>query len=285
MPTPTIDHMIYTLSELGLYYHYHPPQRPPTNAAISKDNRRRLKMLTLLSLLIVTEGSGDVAAVSLHATAGKRIELCYSKNRPCTPEETAYITALFAIATNPTSSTHTKLIDLFNLVLYGCKDKIIARLHKLCSRLRYLSKQDDFSFATLNLRARVAHNPMGTVATQCDEEIRKLVGIERFPLECSLANFLKKWFQLLLSSLQYDPCFDLQENERLVRETITISYLLAQEPKAASILDITLLHPIRKLGDYHAAISVLIKEIAMLNSGHECRVSIREVSWLSFLFS
>jgi len=144
MSTPTIDYMVYTLSELGLYYHYHPPQRPLTDAAISKDNRRRLKMLSLLSLLIVTRGSGDVAAVSLHATAGKRIKLCYSKNRPCTPDEAAYVTELFATATNPTSSTHTKLTDLFNLVLNGCKDKIITRLHKLCSRLRDLAKADDF---------------------------------------------------------------------------------------------------------------------------------------------
>ena len=141
-----------------------------------------------------------------------------------------------------------------------------------------MAKQDDFSFATLNPRARGARNPVATVATWCDEKIRNLVGTERFPLDSFLAEFLKRWFQLLLSSLQHDPCFDLQAIGRLVRETITISYLLAQEPKTVSILDITLLHPIRKLGDYYAAISVLIKEIAMLNSGHECGVSIKEVS-------
>ena len=274
MPTPTIDHMIYALSELGLYYHYYPPQRPPTNATISKDNRQRLKMLSLLSLLIVTEGSGDVAAVSLQAAAGKGIELCYSKNRPCTPEETAYVTELFATATNTTSSTHTKLTDLFNLVLCGCKDKIIARLHKLCNRLRDLAKEDDFSFATLNPGARVAPNP---VATQCDAKIRKFVGIERFPLDSSLAEFLTRWFQLLLTSLQHDPCFDLPENKRLVRETITISCLLAEKPNSMSILDINLHSPISKLGDYHAAISVLIKEIKKY-SHHGCGVSIKEVS-------
>jgi len=283
MPTPTIDHMIYTLSEFGLYYHYHPPQRLPTNAPISKDNRRRLKMLSLLSLLIVTEGSGDVAAVSLHATAGKRIELCYSKNRPCTPDEIAYVTELFAIATSPTSSTHTKLTDLLSLVLCKCKDKIIARLRKLCNRLRDLAKEDDFSFATLNPRARVARNPL---ATQCDAKIRKLVGTERFPLQCSLVDFLKRWFQLLLTSLQHDSSFDFPANKSLVWETITISYLLAQEPKVDSILNITLLHPIGKLGDYYAAISVLVNEITKLNSGHESGVSIKEVSWwLGFLFS
>ena len=162
MPKPTIDHMIYALSEISLYYHYHPPWQPPTNAAISKDNLQRLKMLTLLSLLLVTEGSGDVAAVSLHATAGKRIQLCYSKNCPCTPDLTAYVTELFATATNSTSSTHTKLTNLFNLVLHKRKDKIITLLHKLYSRLTYLAKQDDLSFVTLNPRARVARNPVAT---------------------------------------------------------------------------------------------------------------------------
>jgi len=283
MSTLTIDHMIYALSEFGLYYHFYPPQRIPRRAAISKASLQRLEMLSLLSLLIVTEGSGDVAAVSLYATARKGIELCYSKNHPCTPDETAYITELFATATNPTSSTHTKLTDLFNLVLCGCKDKIMARLRKLCNRLRDLSKQDDFSFATLNPQARGARNP---VATRCDAKIRKLVGTERFPLDSSLAEFLKRWFQLLLSSLQHGSCFDLQANRGLVLEAITISYLLAQEPQTTSILGITLLRPIGKLGDYYAAITVLINEITKLNSGNECRVSIKEVSWwLSFLLS
>jgi len=274
MPTPTIDHMVYALSELGLYYYYYPPQQSPTPIALLRASRAP-KILTLLSRLLVTKGSGDVAAVSLHATAGKRIELCYSKNRPCTPDETAYITELFATATNPTSSTHTKLTDLFNLVLCGCKDKITARLQKLCNRLRDLAKEDGFSFATLNRQARVAPN---LVATRCDANIRKLVGIERFPLECSLVDFLKRWFQLLLSSLQYDPCFDLPANKRLVRETITISCLLAQEPQAMSILEISLHRPIRKLGEYYAAIWGIIKEVTKLNSGHESRVSIKEVS-------
>ena len=275
MPTPTTDHMIYALSELGLYYHYYPPPPLlPAYADISKDNRWRLYKLGLLSLLIVTEGSGDVAAVSLHATADKGIELCYSKNRPCTPDETAYITELFTTATNPTSSTHTKLTDLFNLVLCGCKDKIIARLHKLCNQLRALAKEDDFSFATLNPGARVVPNP---VATQCDAKIRKFVGIERFPLDSSLTEFLKRWFQILLSSLQHDPCFDLPANKRLVRETITISCLLAEKPNSMSILDIYLHTPIAKLGDYYAAIMVLIKEIKKY-SRHGCGVSIKEVS-------
>ena len=282
MSTLTIDHMIYTLSELGLCYHFEPPYWLPINVAISKANRERLEMLSLLSLLIVTEGSGDVAAVSLYATAREGIQLYYSKNRPCTPDETAYVTELFATATNPTSSTHTKLTDLFNLVLCGCKDKIIARLYKLCNRLRGLAPEGDFSFAALNPRPRVARKP---VATQCDAEIRKLVGTERFPLDSSLTEFLKRWFQLLLSSLQHGSCFDLQGNKSFVREAITISYLLAQEPHAASILDYTLLRPFRKLGDYYAAIKVLIKEIRKLTR-HECGVSIKEVSWgLNFLLS
>ena len=275
MPTPTINQMIYALSELGLYCRYSPPYREPTGTARWDGGTRRLTMLTLLSRLLVTKSSGDVAAVSLHATAGKGIELCYSRNRPCTPEETAYVTELFATATNPTSSAHTKLSDLFNLVLCGCKDKIIARLHKLCNRLRDLAKEDDFSFATLNRQPTVAPN---SVVTQCDTKIRKLVGIERFPLDSSLTEFLKRWFQLLLSSLQHDPCFDLPANERLVRETITISCLLARDFQALSILDITLHRRFRKLGDYHAAISVLIKEITKMSSGHECGVSIKEVS-------
>ncbi|PUU81768.1 hypothetical protein B9Z19DRAFT_1062396 [Tuber borchii] len=230
-------------------------------------------MLNLLWLLIITEGSGDVAAVFLHATAGQWIELCYSKNRPCTPDETGYITELFATATNPTSSTHTKLTNLFNLVLCNCKDKIIARLHKLCNPLRALAKKDDFSFTTLNPRQRVDYNPG---ATQCDANIRKLVGTKRFPLDSSLATFLKRWFQLLLSSLQHDPCFDLPANKCLVSEAITISYLLTWDPQAPSILDIALLRPIRKLGDYYAAISILIMEIAK-NSRHGCGVSIKEI--------
>ncbi|PUU81770.1 hypothetical protein B9Z19DRAFT_1062398 [Tuber borchii] len=268
MPTPTIDQMIYALSEMGINYRYYPPERRPTNPAISKGNGQHLKMLSFLSLLIIPEGSGDIAAVSLHATAGKRNELCYSKNRPCTPDETAYITELFRTATDPTSSARTKLTELFSLVLCKCKDKIIARLHKLCNPLRALAKQVDFSFVTLNPQPRVAHNP---VATQCDTNIRKLVGTKRFPLDSSLADFLKRWFQLLLSSLQHDPRFNLPENKRLVSETITISYLLAQEPQAASILDIALLRPVRKLGDYYAAISVLVKEITKLTR-HGCGI-------------
>ena len=282
MSTLTIDHMIYTLNELGLYNNFDPGQRESTSDDISEDNQKRLEMLNLLSLLLVTEGSGDVAAVSLYATARKGIQLCYSKNRPCTPDETAYVTELIATATNPTSSTHTKLTHLLNLVLCACKDKIMARLHKVCNRLRDFAKEGDFSFATFNTRARV---PRDFVAIPCDEEIRKLVGIERFPLDSSLAGFLRGWFQLLLGSLQHDLCFDWQANKSLVREAITISYLLAQDRQALSILDGTLYCRIRKLGDYYAATMVLINEITKLT--HDgCGVSIKEVSWgLSFLLS
>lgn len=275
MPAPTIDHMIYTLSEIAVYCNYHPPQLGSTRTAVSEENRHRLEVLNLLSLLIVTGGPGDVAAVSLHATAGKRIELCYSKNRPCTPDEKDYITELFTIATNPTSSDNTKFSRLFKLVLRQCKDKIIARLHKLCNQLRYLDEPDDFLFVTLNSQAGVGHNPE---ATQCSALIRELVGTERFPLDSSLMDFLKKWFRQLLSSLQPGSCFDFQANRRLVHETIAISHLLAHSPQAGLIPDMTLVRPIRKLGDYHAAIWVIIKELANLNVGGECRVSIREVS-------
>ena len=273
MPAPTIDHIIYTLSEIAVYYNYHPPQPGSTRTAISEDNRHSLEVLNLLSLLIVTGGSGDVAAMSLHATAAKGIELCYSKNRPCTQDEKDYITELFTIATDPNSSDDTKFSPLFKLVLRKCKDKIIARLHKLCSRLRYLDEPDDFLFVTLNSQAGVGNN-----STQCSALIRELVGIERFPLDSSLMDFLKRWFRQLLSSLQPGSCFDFQANRRLVHETIAISHLLAHDPQAGLIPDLTLVRPIRKLGDYYAAIWVIIKELAKCNVGGQCRVSIKEVS-------
>ena len=282
MPAPTIDHMIYTLSEIAVYCGYHPSQPGSTRAAISEDNRHLLDALNKLSLLIVTGDPGDVAAVSLHETAGKRIELCYSKNRPCTPDETAYITELFTITTDPTSSGNIKFSFLFNLVLRRFKDKILARLYKLCDRLRELGKKDDYTFATLNSRAGVSHNPE---ATKCSAQIRKLVGTERFPLDSSLMDFLRSWFGQLLNNLQPGSCFDLQSNKRLVHETITISHLLAHKPQAALIPDPTLVHPIRKLGDYHAAISVIIEELAKLDVGGGGGVSLKEVSQRLGFFS
>ncbi|PUU81765.1 hypothetical protein B9Z19DRAFT_567158 [Tuber borchii] len=274
MPALTIDHMIYTLSEIALHCNYHPPQQGSTRKFISEENQHRLQVLNLISLLFVTGGSGDVAAVSLHATSSKRIELCYSKNRPCTPDEKAYITELFTIATDPTSSGETKFSRLLKLVLRKCKDKIITRLHKLCNQLRFLDGPDVFLFVNLNSRAGAGHSPE---ATQCIAQIRELVGTERYPLDSSLIDFLKRWFQQLLCSLQPGSCFDMHANRHLVYDTIIISHLLANNPQAALIPDPTLVRPIRKLGNYRAAIWVTIEELAKLNVAGECRVSIKEI--------
>ena len=94
---------------------------------------KRLKLLNSIALLTVTEGSNDVAAVTLtnHAQEQGRIltKFHIMKNRTCSDEEVNYLNSLIDLLNS--CPPHRLQISLQELIIFNCREKIIARLVKL----------------------------------------------------------------------------------------------------------------------------------------------------------
>ena len=92
-----------------------------------------LKLLNGIALLTVTEGSHDVAAVTFtnHAKEQSRIltKFHIMKNRTCSDAEAKYLNTLIDLLN--TCAPHRLQVRLQDLILYHCREKIIARLVKL----------------------------------------------------------------------------------------------------------------------------------------------------------
>ncbi|KAG0134877.1 hypothetical protein HOY82DRAFT_590091 [Tuber indicum] len=262
MSAPTIDETIFALSNIAHKFEYHPSSPPPASSPIPECSLKRLKQLNLLALLLVTEGTGDVAATSIRITEELYPEVCFAKNRPCTPNEKSYIDGILSIVVNHSTSTKSKFTDIFNLVLNSCKKQITVRLKSICFRLRELQKLSIPSLLTLNVLTPQSHNPH---LQQCEADIRSLVGEDAFSQDIALSDFLPIWFNHLCNRVEPNIPFDYERNDGLLYQALHISFFLVQGLRSTMLLDPTLYGSIAKLGDYVAAISVLIQETEKLD--------------------
>ena len=93
---------------------------------------KHLGLLNGIALLLVTEASSDVAAVTItnHSNAGKIKTIFHLvKNRVCNNGEESYY-AMFMTIINE-SNLENMLSELVNLVLKNCRSKIMSRAIKI----------------------------------------------------------------------------------------------------------------------------------------------------------
>lgn len=275
MRSPTINHLHYTLSQIANHYGYRPESSILNSSALPDNTSEELKMLDLLSLLLVTRGPRDVGAMSFHSIKDSPVKLYYAKNRPCTPDETTYVTQLFEISTNSKISSMIKYETLFALVLSKCKYKIISRIRKISSTLRRLENAHRWAIQEWN-------GPQGDSSdgytAETDGFIRDIVGPESFPPGSHLPAFLKKWFEQLLHSFGPGHYFDYRGFDRSVFNAINVSYYLACDFQAIRLLDPELHRPISKLAEYRAAVRLLVQVVPQLQVGKVEGLIIKEVS-------
>jgi hypothetical protein len=132
MSSPQFDNqLVYLLSNLR-YIRQHVPSVPePTG-----NRKKHLDLLDGIALLLVTEDKGDVVTVSFVQTSIS-IEFYYAKNRPCTPQETAYIQKLLEITSSFEPSEAGIWVDrVLELVIQTCIKKVKGRIRKIINELK-----------------------------------------------------------------------------------------------------------------------------------------------------
>jgi hypothetical protein len=130
-PAEFSNELIYALSSI-LHIREHVPGIPTR----TNEQRKLLRLLDGIALILVTEGKGDVAAVSFVHTATS-ITFYFSKNRLCTLKEREYIGALLSMIRGYHPSEILKWSEeALGLILKMCIKKVKARLRKVTSELR-----------------------------------------------------------------------------------------------------------------------------------------------------
>lgn len=95
---------------------------------------KHLKLLNGVALLLVTEGTSDVAAATVtnHAKDDKIITKFYVvKNRQCTAKEHAYYQGFIKTLNDQSMGYSTRVQTLMSLILANCQEKILTRLLKI----------------------------------------------------------------------------------------------------------------------------------------------------------
>lgn len=258
-PAPSVDEMILAPSHIVLRREYRPPSPPrlTTSEKHPTASQKHLELLNLLSLLLVTEAKGDVAAAMFRVLSKDNLELHYAKNRPCTTDEKAYIHAIFATVCDMTSVSNTCWKPL-SLVIPACKRKMMSRANKVCKLLA-------------ELPVTVAHTDCTVIA---ETFLRSAVGGSVFPLSSNMPDFIRSWFTHLL---QKPAAIFKAWNTGRVYQMLHLSYSIGHAPDISRLLDPQLLRRIRKLGDYYRAALCLISNAATLPEAQLRHIRIIEV--------
>jgi hypothetical protein len=125
------DELAYALSCIRHIREHVPDEPAPTN-----HQKKHLRLLDGIALLLATGEKGDVAAVSFLHTAAS-IEFYYSKNRPYTPKETEYIRKLLDMVRCYKPTEKQEWVEkCVGLALQTCIKKLGGRLRKITNELR-----------------------------------------------------------------------------------------------------------------------------------------------------
>jgi hypothetical protein len=139
------DQLVYLLSNLR-----HIRQHVPPVPKWMDNQKKHLNLLDGIALLLVTEGKGDVAAVSFVHTSTS-IEFYYSKNRLCTPQETAYVQRLLEMAGSFEPSERRAWVGrVLELVIQACFKKVKGRMRKITNELKKIGFSSSLRLEDLN---------------------------------------------------------------------------------------------------------------------------------------
>lgn len=108
------------------------PTVSPTST--TTEHTKHMNLLDDIALLLVTQGSSDVAAVIFEQTSHEII-FYYTKNRASTSSERTYIESLRDIALS-LSDVNQCTFQLLARVIPMCRSRIVSRLKKVIRRLQ-----------------------------------------------------------------------------------------------------------------------------------------------------
>lgn len=201
--------------------------RPTVSPLPPTEREKHLRLLNDIALLLVTQGSSDVASVMFEQSSYE-IVFYYAKNRATTNKERAYIESLRDIALSLTdiNDCSTKLLAR---VIPMCRAKIISRLKKLI---------------------RCLPVPL-SVGEDVDDDFRAHL-LMRVPLflsrGISATDFVHNYFAAV-RVVNIPRCTD-QVLERFIRFASIIG---SYKPLKNLLSDDMTIRRLRKFGDYYSA--------------------------------
>lgn len=127
---PPFDEKVYALSKIVHRVKF----RNNRSENYTLSQRKHLRLLDDIALLLVTESGSDVAAVSFEQRPTETI-FYFATNRPATLKEHAYVKQLTALSQSSEGINRTEAI--FDIVLRVCRPKMLSRYDKM---MRILTK-------------------------------------------------------------------------------------------------------------------------------------------------
>ncbi|CUS12582.1 unnamed protein product [Tuber aestivum] len=247
---PSMGQMVHTLAEFSFL---------PRTDYTSRRSGRRLKLPDTLSILLVTESHGDAAAISIYRAAPDRIDIWYSKRRPCTEAEKANVMDFVRSAVQATRLSKPATEDLLRIALGMCKCKVFARIHKARSLLLHLCLDGSYGIIP------------GTSPADRDfrdaakRKLCRILGEAKFPPEMPLEGFLTKWFQEIILVMREGASFDIAANVEFYFETVIRCHGVLQLRGIATVVETSLLERLRKIAEYYAAVCIVHRGVQPLS--------------------
>ncbi|KAI9770548.1 MAG: hypothetical protein M1840_003138 [Geoglossum simile] len=240
------DQLVYLLSNLR-----HIQQHIPSVPEPKGSQKKHLNLLGGIALLLVTGDKGDVAAVSFVHTSTS-IEFYYSKNRPCTPPETAYIQKLLEMARSfKTSESGEWVVRVLELVLRVCAKKVKGRLRKITNELKKIGFSSSLRLEDLNnLPIWRETDRKGEIV----EAYRRTFSLQSLKEGVSDRDILFGYFRGLFEV--NGPEGHIEDAKTAVFLSRYIGIALRTDP---IIGNATIVRRIQKLGDYVGAVQTLVK--------------------------
>ncbi|KAI9766957.1 MAG: hypothetical protein M1839_004665 [Geoglossum umbratile] len=240
------DQLVYLLSNVR-----HIQQHVPSAVEPEGHQKKHLNLLDGIALLLVTGDKGDVAAVSFVHT-GTSIEFFYAKNRPCTPQETAYIQKLLEMTRSfKTSESGVWVSRVLELVIQTCVKKVKGRMRKITNELKKIGFSSSLRLENLNnLPIWRETDRKGEIV----EAYRRTFPSQKPEEGVSDRDILLRYFRGLFTVS--GPEGQIEGAKAAVFLSRYIGIALRTDP---IIGNATIVRRIQKLGDYAGAVQTLVK--------------------------
>lgn len=227
-------------------------------ATYTDHQQKQLRLLDDIALLLVTEPSSDVAAVSFERRE-EEVLFYYAKNRPATTAEHEHIQSLIS-AVQAEGTADDRLRAMLAKVLDICRPKIHSRLRKIKS---IISKTSGMKY--------VHDDPEDEVHQYFKQRLGDWYDA------CPTATVFLEGFMSNLDSLEVRGCVGDQLSLLIELAHITSSF----KPVTAVFPDLELAKRIRLLGDYFGAVARIVKYFDTIrpNSPVQVKITFIEVGF------
>lgn len=218
--------------------------RNNVSAVYNRHQKKHLRLLDDIALLLVREPNSDVAAVAFEQQP-KSVTFYYAKNRPSTPSEKAHIEQVLEIAKGPLDVDRIDLI--LTKVLAASRGKVLSRLAKLKAIIGKTSPEERC----------LRHDENGQVHLYLQKELGDWYVDYASPWQF-LVEFLAP-----IENLAIGKCSTAE-----IIQIVSVAYSTGSyKPANAVFPDKELERRVRLLGDYFGAVRRIVKSVDSIRGG------------------